>query len=198
MKFREYDPDDRTWSTPRHCARNAATYLEHCMLHLRPSLVERNTCADYMAEENLEPLWPPNPFWFGWGLDGDEWETISATSAGQVDGQDVYANLTLQTIHSFNGKEDAMHHHELVVIISAMRNRARQFKLDGMDIIEDDEMRELEDTMTEEEWDEYDRVFPEEARFPVLMISYFGPQYGRVFYSCMDGSATRYPPVGDL
>ncbi|GIK03225.1 hypothetical protein Aspvir_007294 [Aspergillus viridinutans] len=192
MKYSEYDPDDSTWSTPRHCAHNTATYLDHCMSGFRPSLAEKNTCTDFicsefMERENLEPLCPPNPFWFGWGLDGPEWQTISATSPGQVDGQDVYANLTLQTVHSFYGVEGAMHYHELVVIISAMRNRARQFKVDDMDMDDDDEMRELEDTITEKEWDEYDRVFPKEARFPVLMTSYFGPQHGRVFYACMDG-----------
>jgi hypothetical protein len=80
-----------------------------------------------------------------------------------------------------------MHYHELVVIISAMRNRARQFKAGDMDMDDEDEMRELEDTMSEEEWDKYDRVFPREARFPVLMTSYFGLQHGRVFYACMDG-----------
>ncbi|KAG2415900.1 hypothetical protein HFD88_007092 [Aspergillus terreus] len=68
-----------------------------------------------------------------------------------------------------------------------MRNRARQSKVDDMDMDDEDEMRELEDTMSEEEWDQYDRVFPKEARFPVLMTSYFGPQHGRAFYACMDG-----------
>lgn len=33
----------------------------------------------------------------------------------------------------------------------------------------------------------YAHLFPDETRFPVLMLSFVGPQHGRLFYACMNG-----------
>lgn len=74
-------------------------------------------------------------------------------------------------LHFGNGKDDSIKVGELSSIITMMRCRANQPKVD-----EDDQ--ELEPRQLE---------FEKEKRFPVLMVSVMGPQHGRMFYACMDG-----------
>ncbi|GES65757.1 hypothetical protein ATEIFO6365_0012014900 [Aspergillus terreus] len=171
MKFRDYVPDGGTWSRPSHCARNAAMYLESCMRRFRPSLAEASARPDFMAVENLEPLWsvssppcilPAQPFLVRLGT---RW-----TEMGNPKHHIPWAGR--------NALSRARGHH--------IRDEESSSPVDDMDMDDEDEMRKLEDTMSEEEWDQYDRIFPKEARFPALMTSYFGQQQGRVFYACMD------------
>lgn len=64
-----------------------------------------------------------------------------------------------------------------------MRNRATQFK------VEDEEDKELLHSLPvgAPKLRHYEHVFVEEEHFPVLLLSFVGPQHGRLFYASVDG-----------
>ncbi|PKY01541.1 hypothetical protein P168DRAFT_51307 [Aspergillus campestris IBT 28561] len=72
---------------------------------------------------------------------------------------------------------------ELAPILWAMRNRANQIKADR----NDEEAQEVLFHKSEEELNSMPLEFATERRFPVLILSFVGPQHGRLFYACMDG-----------
>ena len=74
---------------------------------------------------------------------------------------------------------------ELAPLISAMHNRTNQPKLVNADDVEEQES--LFQKCDEEELLCLPREFSAENHFPVLMLSYLGPQHGRLFYACMNG-----------
>lgn len=61
------------------------------------------------------------------------------------------------------------------------QNRAEQLN------VKDDEDAEALFEKEPEKLRNYKRRFPKENRFPVLMLSYVGPQHGKLFYACMNG-----------
>ncbi|ODM15957.1 hypothetical protein SI65_08798 [Aspergillus cristatus] len=64
-----------------------------------------------------------------------------------------------------------------------MRGHANQPRVEMKD---DDEWEEFYD-MSEEELSCYDLTFPKEKCFPVLLLSYIGPQQGRLFCASLNG-----------
>lgn len=69
---------------------------------------------------------------------------------------------------------------ELNPIISAMQARANQPR-----VPEEDEESLFEPTFAESDLARYPLEFETEQHFPVLMLSFLGPQHGRLFYACM-------------
>ncbi|GAM42652.1 hypothetical protein TCE0_044r16827 [Talaromyces pinophilus] len=67
-----------------------------------------------------------------------------------------------------------------------MRNRANQRRVDDD---EDGQMVALwdddDDDPSPSNLAKYDFEFPDELNFPVLLLSYVGPQHGRFFYAYM-------------
>ncbi|KAF3392135.1 hypothetical protein DPV78_010721 [Talaromyces pinophilus] len=66
-----------------------------------------------------------------------------------------------------------------------MRNRANQRRVDND---EEEQMVALwddddDDDPSPSNLAKYDFEFPDELNFPVLLLSYFGPQHGRLFYA---------------
>ncbi|KUL85577.1 hypothetical protein ZTR_08044 [Talaromyces verruculosus] len=71
------------------------------------------------------------------------------------------------------------------ILICAMRNRANQRRVDDD---EDEQMvalRDDDDDPSPSNLAKYDFEFPDEQNFPVLLLSYIGPQHGRFFYAYM-------------
>lgn len=82
-----------------------------------------------------------------------------------------------------DGKDDSILFGELASIVTAMQSCANQPKVDT----DDEEAQEALFHKTEEELRSMPRAFAMESRFPVLLLSFVGPQHGRLFYACMDG-----------
>ncbi|KAL5338921.1 hypothetical protein BJX70DRAFT_179811 [Aspergillus crustosus] len=96
--------------------------------------------------------------------------------------------LIVNTI-SCTGEDYAITHGELAVLVTAMRNRALQPAQFNPDAARDSDA-ELS-SGDEDELDihvrEGDLCFRNEHQFPVLMLSFMGPQHGRIIYACMSG-----------
>ncbi|PLB52082.1 hypothetical protein P170DRAFT_350521, partial [Aspergillus steynii IBT 23096] len=129
----------------------------------------------------------PNPFLRARGLSGTTtpagvgWNDDLILEVLGDDGQPKYPHVTMTMLHNYNGHENSMLYGELAPLISAMRSRANQPL-----VTDEEEMEKLYDEKRDV-FPEKQRVFPMEKRFPVLMLSFLGPQHARIFYACLDG-----------
>ncbi|EED21286.1 conserved hypothetical protein [Talaromyces stipitatus ATCC 10500] len=162
-------------------------YVEECsrlrMGRSLSTLGAERSLMDYLKIHIVES---PSPYLVGPGLDGsypqlvDYWrvgniyETMTDTNTVQS-----YPLLTLQAWHTLNGKEDMILLGELYTLICAMRNRVNQRRAD-----DPDERKALWDFPADVEYCGFQ--FESEIHFPVVFLSYVGPQHGRIFYAYMD------------
>lgn len=102
-----------------------------------------------------------------------EWGTTSimeTTFEGDEDDVSAYPLFTLQSYQPYDGKEDSILWGELFALICAMRNRAKQPKIEN----EKDMDEDLLDN--EEEIGKYELEFHEAKNFSTVLLSYVGPK----------------------
>jgi hypothetical protein len=128
---------------------------------------------------------PPSPFHLGPGPDGS-YPQLDFWRVGDIyetmrDNNEKHAHslLTLQAWHSLDGYEDRILLGELYTIICVMRNRVNQRKADSKE-----EREALWNFPADIEYGGYE--FEAETHFPVILLSYVGPQHGRIIYAYMD------------
>lgn len=90
--------------------------------------------------------------------------------------------VIISASHEYNGIEDSILYGELVLLVHAMLNRAHQPKVES-----EDQLEELEMMNEKEREKQCGLQFPKETAFPVLLLSFVGPQHGRMFYASMYG-----------
>lgn len=96
------------------------------------------------------------------------------------------SHIILVTVNACDGSDDKILPGEVAAIVTAIRNRLKQPNVDGYD----DERKEALFDQVRDNPSDAGRLppsFATEARFPVLMVSFLGPQHGRMFYASMDG-----------
>lgn len=96
------------------------------------------------------------------------------------------SHIILVIVNACDGSDDKILPGEVAAIVTAIRNRLKQPNVDGYD----DERKEALFDQVRDNPSDADRLppsFATEARFPVLMVSFLGPQHGRMFYASMDG-----------
>ncbi|PLB52087.1 hypothetical protein P170DRAFT_422996 [Aspergillus steynii IBT 23096] len=119
----------------------------------------------------------PSPFLLG-GSIGCGATCVQVTlEAAWENGHPSHPHVTMMIYRRFNGPEGSMLHSELVPIISAMRSRAYQPKV---------KEHEMDDLFEGKPFADKPRVFPKEKRFPVLLLSFVGPQHARIFYAYVE------------
>ncbi|KAJ9197747.1 hypothetical protein DTO164E3_5601 [Paecilomyces variotii] len=127
---------------------------------------------------NLSDIKDPDPFLWGGGLDSGNvwfWRTHTILEAPKENGYPTRPHITMTTTVDRVGQDNSIFYEELIPLVCAMRNRADQPKIPP---------QEWESAF--ELWDEtYDGklVFEREKTFPILMLSFLGPQHARVFYA---------------
>ncbi|OJJ87991.1 uncharacterized protein ASPGLDRAFT_1012690 [Aspergillus glaucus CBS 516.65] len=92
------------------------------------------------------------------------------------DKDNPYPHVIVSPYQPIHGTEDSILLGELAILISAMRGRANQPKVEMKD---------------GDEWEElscYDLTFPKEKCFPVLLLSYIGSQHGCLFCASLNGN----------
>ena len=125
----------------------------------------------------------PNPFLHGGALRGayptihDEWVAGLKLEPEPVNNC-VYPHVILGVSQSYDGHEGQMLFGELAPMITAMYNRARQPEVSN----EDQESL----FNTPEEITQHKLKFPNEVHFPVIVLSFLGPQHGRIFHGQME------------
>ena len=128
----------------------------------------------------------PNPFLLENTLTGTHFSVCGPWSPGRMyeacneHGQLISPHVTMTYIQSYDGHEGSMLYGELAPILSAMHSRANQPD------VREDEMEELFKPTCQAR-PKGKLLFPGEKKFPVLMLSFVGPQHGRIFYACLDG-----------
>ncbi|KAK1144142.1 hypothetical protein N8T08_005804 [Aspergillus melleus] len=126
----------------------------------------------------------PNPFLLGGGMlrlsasRAGKWDTRYIVEHERQSGLPTHPHVTLMTIHEYEGHEESMLYGELAALISAMRSRSNQPKVEESEALFDEGTQLFPDLP---------RALPTEQRFPVLMLSFLAPQHARIFYGCMDG-----------
>ena len=98
-------------------------------------------------------------------------------------GHGVYSHVTACLVQDFNARNNVLLFSELATVIAAMRNRANQPKVDP----DNEDAQEALFTESEKNIPQLRREFSMEKRFPVLILSFVGPQHARFLYACMDG-----------
>ncbi|GCB18219.1 hypothetical protein AAWM_01104 [Aspergillus awamori] len=126
----------------------------------------------------------PDPFFLGSMLFGaypsvqDRWGAILRIEPDMIDGHRIYPHITVGLALSHYGKESSMLYEELAMIISAMRNRAIQPR-----VPEDVGKQEALFEEDNETIKSLPREFGDEKTFPILLLSFPGPQSFRYFYA---------------
>lgn len=129
----------------------------------------------------------PNPFLLGAGWtwiypsysetwSADIWEFPRSPNS-------VFPHSTLCLTQNFYARDCIILYSELATIIAAMRNRVKQPKVDpnGGDT-QEALFNELEEYISRQ----FRHAFPMEKGFPVLILSYVGPQHARFLYAYME------------
>ncbi|RAL10237.1 uncharacterized protein BO97DRAFT_456888 [Aspergillus homomorphus CBS 101889] len=93
----------------------------------------------------------------------------------------VFPHLTILALQPKAGWEHEILYGELIALVSAMRSRAFQVKIDTKK-----EQEEFLDAMDVER-KTYPYLFPEEETFPTLLLSAVEPRHARIIYGCMEG-----------
>ncbi|KAK2755039.1 hypothetical protein FQN54_006567 [Arachnomyces sp. PD_36] len=184
VAFRDYVADNDL--EPYDRASQIHRYLE--------KLTRRSGTSDLPELCGLRRIRLPNPFLLR-GIPRDQslprentWicQTVleSLPDPENPENNNMTANphVTLMNVLACDGNEDSIQIGELASIVVAMNNRLCQPETYG----EEDE-ENLFDNASRSEIRARKRAFPQEKRFPVLMISLMGPQHARLSYACMDG-----------
>ncbi|PLN78207.1 hypothetical protein BDW42DRAFT_187589 [Aspergillus taichungensis] len=165
LKFPEFNPPpDKIGSRISLCCPEStgivvSRYVNNWALGFsRPGLgVERMiNDSDYMRHLSM-----PNPLLLG----ADGAQTYGNFPRGP---NAVFPHSTVCPTQNFFARDRIILYSELATIIAAMRNGAKQPKVDP----------NAEDTQ--------EALFKESEEFPVLILSYVGPQHARLLYACMD------------
>ncbi|KAH8432456.1 uncharacterized protein LDX57_010092 [Aspergillus melleus] len=187
-KFRDYHPiqDQAHWWTPFYCAYEILNYLEDYASgeygkrkNIRPEALT------LVGLRGLEHVRYPNPlglfttFYGRYSLTSGAWSAKIFIEPKRIDGKHVHPHLTLGVLQHVNGREGTMLYGELDPVITMMYARSQQ----------PDVSQEEEEALFEPEaMPEFEpKAFKNEDRFPILLLSFLGPQHGRVFYACMNG-----------
>ncbi|OJJ95122.1 hypothetical protein ASPACDRAFT_64722 [Aspergillus aculeatus ATCC 16872] len=111
---------------------------------------------------------------------GQLW-SIESYLEPDTEGDTVLPHITMLGLQPKDGRENAILYGELIALVSAMRNRAFQPKVDT-----EEEQEALEEA-DDEDRKSYPYLFTEEDTFPVLFLSAVAPRHARIFYGCMEG-----------
>ncbi|PKY06648.1 hypothetical protein P168DRAFT_316642 [Aspergillus campestris IBT 28561] len=172
--------------SPISCGVRVSGYVKSWALGFpRPTFgVERVINGpSYMRKVSL-----PNPLLLGPGWTWfypsyhDRWSARHLMEFPREAGHGVYPHVTACLVQDFNARDNILLYSELAAVIAAMRNRANQPKVDP----DNEDAQEALLTKSEKYIHELRREFPMEKRFPVLILSFVGPQHARFLYACMD------------
>ncbi|OJZ89301.1 hypothetical protein ASPFODRAFT_58037 [Aspergillus luchuensis CBS 106.47] len=136
-------------------------------------------------QRNLKNIHWPDPFYLGCMLFGaypsvhDQWGTILRIEPDMVDGHRIYPHLTIGLALSHCGKESSMLYEELAIIISAMQCRALQPRVPEDKALFEEDIETIKSMP---------REFGDGKTFPLLLLSFPGPQNFRYFHVCMRGT----------
>ncbi|GAD95305.1 acetyltransferase, GNAT family family [Paecilomyces variotii No. 5] len=137
----------------------------------------------YFAFKPARKKLPNDPdtfLWGGGGLDSGHiwfWRTYTILEAQKKDGYPIRPHITMTAIVDRVGQDNSIFYEELMPLLHAMQQRANQPK------IPPEEWESASDLWDEKYNGPY--VFEDEKIFPVLMLSFLGPQHARVFYARM-------------
>ncbi|KAB8207554.1 hypothetical protein BDV34DRAFT_234201 [Aspergillus parasiticus] len=189
LDFRDYDPpadaqadDNEYWNTGL-CTEMLAEYFKSYILGGFPRRLPPSACS--LADmRQLNWISVPHQFLLGAGLHCYYPSSRNFWSAGPIlepesSGDHIYPHTTLVVTQDCEGSNDSMLFGELAAIISSMHNRARQPQ------VPDEDRESMFDAPYKIA--QYDLQFPDEVHFPVIIISFVGPQHGRIFCSYMNG-----------
>ncbi|PYH32845.1 uncharacterized protein BO87DRAFT_439732 [Aspergillus neoniger CBS 115656] len=138
-----------------------------------------------IRRRKLKNIYWPDPFYLGCELFGaypsvhDHWGAILRIEPDMVDGHRIYPHLTIGLALSHCGKESSMLYEELAVIISAMQCRALQPRVPEDKALFEEDIETIKSMP---------REFGDEKTFPLLLLSFPGPQNFRYFHVCMRGT----------
>ncbi|KAJ9273465.1 hypothetical protein DTO212C5_539 [Paecilomyces variotii] len=182
VQFREYlEPSQRPEGSldyywrPEACAREVSQYITY---------FARRTFRKLPKSRQLSSISHPDPFLLWGDLDrnyGLSWSTHVLLEAPKSDGYPIKPHITMTTVIDRVGQDGSIFYEELAPLVAAMRNRANQPEVppeQWESLLELLDIGELPDK----------RVFRNEKIFPVLMLSFLGPQHARVFYARMNGN----------
>ncbi|PKY00582.1 hypothetical protein P168DRAFT_285258 [Aspergillus campestris IBT 28561] len=192
MEFRNYNPpadpleiELGQWD-PMSCGTVVCRYVKAWACGLpRPGLGE---WWSIKGPGHARGISIPHPLLLGPGWNRsypsgmDHWSTQKLMEFPRESSPGVYPHVVAPLVQNFNARDNTMLYSELSTIVATMRNRANQPKVDPNNV----EAQEALFTESEEKIHELKREFPMEQRFPVLLLSFVGPQHGRLFYACMD------------
>ncbi|KAJ9203900.1 hypothetical protein DTO166G4_6874 [Paecilomyces variotii] len=176
---RPEDTVDYYWE-PEIRAFQVSQYINY--FALKPFRKNLGSCSDLAEYRNLSSIKFPDPLLLGAGLDGHRgwfWKTPLIIEAQKKNGYPTMPHITMTAITSRIGQDGCIFYEELAPLVAAMRNRANQPE------VSPEEWESLFELEEEELPDK--RVFRNEKIFPVLMLSFLGPQHARVFYARMNG-----------
>lgn len=196
------------WSVSECVQSTCAFVTEWATGFLRPKLLESKPTL-LVWKQGLDRVWSdlpmnislryetdcsslPNPFLVDGTLHGgyphssDAWDAWRVFEPDPTISTPRLPHVSFSMMQSFNGRNGAMLYGELAPIIQAMRNRANQAKAQ-VDQTEEEALFKMEADEFEAHLTKHGHQFARETRFPVLMLSFVGPQHGRIFYACMDG-----------
>ncbi|OJJ51357.1 hypothetical protein ASPZODRAFT_163206 [Penicilliopsis zonata CBS 506.65] len=184
--FFEYNPDIPSTLKLRidERTRGACSFVSEWATRFRPGLPAGTTSLLDIVK--LEEISHPNPFllessFFGYyWIPSIYWDTYPSLEPERQDNQYTFSQVTLQTFQPLVGKEDSILFGEMGALLSGLKSRVNQPKVDDEQV---QEALSNDPSMASD----FELAFPDEEHFPVLMLSYVGPQHGRLFYAYMDG-----------
>ncbi|PWY88063.1 hypothetical protein BO94DRAFT_575108 [Aspergillus sclerotioniger CBS 115572] len=140
--------------------------------------------SSLLAYSGLYMIVYPSPYLMFPGMDScrrgvETWTSLLLLETGDDTGPPTCPHVTMMVQHDCNGREDSILYGELASLVSAMHARAEQ------PMLEDEEMERAFDEGPGS-YRNKPLVFPREKRYPVLQLSFIGPQHARVLYACMD------------
>ncbi|RAL16589.1 uncharacterized protein BO97DRAFT_420891 [Aspergillus homomorphus CBS 101889] len=177
FQFFDYTPGNVETMTSRNTARTQQTCnLIHTQardFRLQARGMSYLTYPDlfFLDDRGFDQYYPPDPI-LQKGCAYHFFETVSDNTV-------LYPHITIIRGEPKNGQEDKILYGELATLITAMRNRANQRKVQSSE-----ERNAL--LSADKDPAEFPFLFPDEEHFPVLLISCVGPQHARIFYACMD------------
>ncbi|PYI11703.1 hypothetical protein BO78DRAFT_413515 [Aspergillus sclerotiicarbonarius CBS 121057] len=184
--FKDYDPSEDSEETLTPADKSMRQFMRAMETS---NLVDRHTYSVLWTRKLSYQLYPTSSFVVSASFMGDYdtsadfWHTqhFLEPEANIEDGH-VYPHITIQLFQSKCGREDKILYGEVIVLLTALRNRASQLHIKSTM-----ERQELEG-LSIEELDEYGYAyeFPEEKVFPVLLVSYVGRRRARILYACLD------------
>ncbi|EAU29840.1 predicted protein [Aspergillus terreus NIH2624] len=189
-EYRDYIPpearslDNRRWWQPIDCARDVYNYILDLCDGFQTNLPEPFFSLTQYCR--LDTITVPNPYLYGAdppsSIKGGKWCRGIELECARDNGKPTSPYMAQATLHYYNGREGSILWGELAALITAMHNRAIQ---PDIDIQTSRSYMERGYVLKEELGNRL--AFPQEKRFPVVMLSFMGPQHGRILYAFMDG-----------